>query len=56
MEMENIGYYLEDPDEHEFSNGNQKVGFSYIEDLDSFAQININEIEEKGVGSITYKP
>ncbi|WP_066196131.1 MULTISPECIES: nucleotidyltransferase family protein [Gracilibacillus] len=53
--IENLGYYLEDVNEHEFCNGKHKIGFSYIEDLTEFAQINIDEIEEKRQENITYK-
>ncbi|WP_168124044.1 hypothetical protein [Paenibacillus sp. HB172176] len=54
-EMEDQGYKLIDKNEHEFSNGQHKIGFSDIEDLQEYAAINIKEIEQREYKGIRYK-
>jgi hypothetical protein len=43
--IENDGYQLIDLHEHEFSNKNYIIAFSFIEDLKKFANIEIKSIE-----------
>jgi hypothetical protein len=43
--IEELGYYLTDLSEHEFSNNIYKLSFSYIESLQPFAGINVEDIE-----------
>ena len=54
-ELEEQGYKLIDINEHEFSNGHHKLGFSDIEDLEDYAAININEIEYRDYSDIKYR-
>lgn len=54
-ELEDQGYKLIDADEHEFSNGRQKIGFSFIEDLEEYAGIKINEIEQRDYKGVKYR-
>ncbi|TYR80447.1 hypothetical protein FZC66_08670 [Priestia megaterium] len=43
--MENLGYTFVDLHEHEFRKENIKVAFSYIEDLQIFAQVNYADLK-----------
>lgn len=54
-EIEGQGYKLIDINEHEFSNGHHKLGFSDIEDLEDYAAIHINEIESRDYKGIEYR-
>ncbi|GGN91480.1 hypothetical protein [Saccharibacillus kuerlensis] len=54
-ELEDQGYKLIDANEHEFSNGHHKIGFSFIEDLEKYAGIKINEIEQRNYKGIKYR-
>ncbi|MEZ0480337.1 hypothetical protein [Planococcus sp. SSTMD024] len=44
--MERLGYSLIDYREHEFSDGYNQVGFSYIEDLETFAEVDYRGLEK----------
>lgn len=44
--MELLGYSVIDVREHEFSDGDQTVGFSFIEDLEAFAEIDYRNLEK----------
>ncbi|MHA0858077.1 hypothetical protein [Paenibacillus sp. CMAA1364] len=54
-ELEDQGYTLIDLNEHEFSNGQHKIGFSFIEDLEEYAAIHMNEIEHRDYKGIKYR-
>lgn len=54
-ELEHQGYELIDRDEHEFSNGQHKIGFSHIEDLEEYAAIDSNDIEQRNYKGATFK-
>ncbi len=51
LEMESRGFALVDMREREFRNGKIKVSFSDIEDLEPFAGIKLEEIEERTYGT-----
>ncbi|QHJ69603.1 hypothetical protein [Planococcus halotolerans] len=54
--MERLGYELADLREHEFHNGETQIGFSFMEDLKSFADIdylNLAAGEEDGAAYYT---
>ncbi|MDN7243051.1 hypothetical protein QWY14_14700 [Planococcus sp. N028] len=49
--MEELGYLLIDMDEHEFQKEDNKIGFSFIEDLKGFAGVDdqaLTLVEEEG--------
>ena len=54
MYMSKLGYFLEDLHEHQFNNGKYKVAFAPIEDLKSFAGIEIESIAIEKTGDIEY--
>jgi hypothetical protein len=53
--IEELGYHLVDIREHEFCKGEYKMAFSFIEDLEEFAGINMDEIEVMTQGNARYK-
>ena len=53
--MESIGYRLVDLHEHEFKNDKHKVAFSFIEDLSTYVQIEISEIQTREEDGVFYK-
>lgn len=44
--MERFGYSVIDYEEHEFSDGYSQVGFSFIEDLETFAELDYRSLEK----------
>lgn len=54
-EIEVLGYILVDIREREFRNEDHKISFSYIEDLEEFAGIQVKDIEERMNGTIKYR-
>lgn len=52
--MERLGYELADLREHEFYNGETQVGFSFIEDLKSFADIDYLKLALVEDGAAAY--
>lgn len=44
--MERFGYSMIDYQEHEFSDGYSQVGFSFIEDLETFAGVDYRSLEK----------
>lgn len=49
--MERLGYSVIDYREHEFSDGYNQVGFSFIEDLETFAEVDyrsLGKVREDG--------
>lgn len=53
--IESRGYALVDLREREFDNGQHKIAFADIEDLEAFAGIRPEEIEEREDGAAKYK-
>ena len=53
--MESIGYRLVDLHEHEFKNDKHKVAFAFIEDLSTYVQIQISEIQTREEEGVVYK-
>ncbi|MGL5348147.1 MAG: hypothetical protein ACRDA3_12415 [Peptostreptococcaceae bacterium] len=54
MYMNKLGYFLEDLHEHQFNNGKYKVAFASIEDLKSFAGIEIESIPIEKIDNMEY--
>jgi hypothetical protein len=53
--MKRIGYELVDLHEHEFIRNDIKIAFSFIEDLERFADVNYNNLEIVYVEGVKYK-
>lgn len=53
--MGKLGYTLVDLDEHEFNKHDFKIGFSYIEDLKEFADVDYKTLETIEENEVTYQ-
>lgn len=52
--MKRLGYELTDLREHEFHNGEMQIGFSFMEDLKSFAEIDYLKLAAVEEGGAAY--
>lgn len=52
--MERFGYSVIDYEEHEFSDGYSQVGVSFIEDLETFAELDYRSLEKVLEGGAEY--
>ena len=53
--VENLGYKLEDIEEHEFKNDRYRIAFSSIEELETFVGIRVQDIMQREIDQIKYK-
>lgn len=54
-ELEQLGYELVDLHEHEFQKNDIKIGVAYMEDLQTFADVDYKHLKKEEVEGVTYK-